>query len=326
MGQFEELRLMKRVVHLYYERDLTQNEIAKLLGLSRPKVSRILSEARRRGIVRIHIVDPIESCQDLAALLCRHFGLQEAIVIPSATHIPDMLRQEVGKAAAVYVQSRLQDKMSIGVGWGITVYESVKAMGEMRLPAARVAPLLGGLGQTPPDLQAFELARRLADKVGGTCTWLHAPCLLESAAAREAFLREPSVSEALERARNVDIALVGMDALWKHTSLVKVEAMSAADLTLLDERQAVGQCCCRFYDVNGRMCAPELENRTIGISTAELAHIPLVIGVATALDTVEAILGALRGGFIKVLVSDQSAVEKVLMLEEDRLLSQQREL
>ena len=43
---------------LYYLDDLTQAEIARRLGTSRASVSRLLSEARRQGIVQIEISPP----------------------------------------------------------------------------------------------------------------------------------------------------------------------------------------------------------------------------------------------------------------------------
>ena len=46
---------MVNVARLYYEQNMTQNEIAKELGISRPLVSILLTEARACGIVTITI-------------------------------------------------------------------------------------------------------------------------------------------------------------------------------------------------------------------------------------------------------------------------------
>ena len=46
------------VARMYYEQDRTQSEIADRYGISRPMVSKLLKEARDRGIVTIRINAP----------------------------------------------------------------------------------------------------------------------------------------------------------------------------------------------------------------------------------------------------------------------------
>ena len=52
---------MVTVARMYYEQDMTQNEIAKVLGISRPLVSILLSEAKACGIVTFQIHDVANS-------------------------------------------------------------------------------------------------------------------------------------------------------------------------------------------------------------------------------------------------------------------------
>lgn len=51
----KKIERMVNVARLYYEQNMTQNEIAKELGISRPLVSILLTEARTCGIVTISI-------------------------------------------------------------------------------------------------------------------------------------------------------------------------------------------------------------------------------------------------------------------------------
>ena len=46
---------MAEVARLYYVRDLTQQDIAERLGVSRFKVVRLLAQARSEGVVRFEI-------------------------------------------------------------------------------------------------------------------------------------------------------------------------------------------------------------------------------------------------------------------------------
>ena len=318
MSDLTELRLMKKVAHLYYEMDATQQEIAAKLNLSRPKVSRLLKQARETGIVRISIADAIESCSDLSSTLRAYFNLKEAVVVPTSAYIPDMFRQVVGKAAATYLNQTLQSRMSIGISWGITLYETVKAMAPLKLSQVHVVQLMGGLGQTSPVLQSLELAKQLAELTGGTCHMLHAPAITGSAEARDAITLERSISQVLDLARTIDLAVVGFDALWRHTSLVQVEGLGPQELSALDRAKAVGECCFHFYGITGETALPELDRRTIAIELDELKDVPNVVGVATGLDTTEAILGGLNLGVLDVLITDEISAEKIIMLEDDR--------
>lgn len=54
----DQLRMMTKVSHLYHNRGMVQSEIARQLGLSQARVSRLLSAAEEANIVRTIIVPP----------------------------------------------------------------------------------------------------------------------------------------------------------------------------------------------------------------------------------------------------------------------------
>ena len=55
MGRAE----MAEVARLYYVRELTQQDIANRLGVSRFKVLRLLEQARAQRVVRFEIDEPV---------------------------------------------------------------------------------------------------------------------------------------------------------------------------------------------------------------------------------------------------------------------------
>ncbi|RLC38193.1 MAG: hypothetical protein DRH33_04895 [Candidatus Nealsonbacteria bacterium] len=313
----EKLRLLKRVAHLYYEKDMNQREIAKLLGVSRPQISRMLTDAKKKGIVKITILDKVDSCEDLEASLKKYFNLKDAIVVPTTNYIPDMIRQVIGKIAANYLNSIVKNNCKIGVSWGISIYEMVKAIESTEADGIEVVQLIGGLGQTAPVLQSFEFSKKLANKFNGTCHLLHAPGITSKREIADSLKKDKEINRILALGKVVDIAIVGLDALWRHRSLVQVENLSEDDLRTLEDKKAVGQTCFRFYDIRGNICDENLNERVIGISLDELKKIDTVIGIATSLDTIEAIVGGLRSGFLDVLISDEKTVEEIIVQQED---------
>ncbi len=315
----KKLRLLKKVAHLYYEKDMNQREIAKLIGVSRPQISRMLTDAKKEGIVKITILDKVDSCEDLEVSLKKYFNLKDAIVVPTTNYIPDMIRQVVGKAGANYLKNKIKNNYKIGISWGISIYEMIKAFEPIEIDGIQVVQLIGGLGQTSTVLQSSELSKQVANKFNGSYHLLHAPGIVSKKEIADFLKKDKEISRILKLGEEVDMAIVGLDSLWRHRSLVQVENLSEDDLRILEDKKAVGQTCFRFYDTRGNICDENLNERVIAISLDELKKINTVVGIATSLDTIEAIIGGLRSGFLDVLISDEKTVEEIIVRQEDSI-------
>jgi deoxyribonucleoside regulator len=73
--------------------------------------------------------------------------------------------------------------------------------------------------------------------------------------------------------------------------------------------------CGQFFDTQGKIMDVELNQRSIGIGLSTLQNIDPVVAVAGGEAKAEAILGALRGRFLNVLITDDAAALKVLEME-----------
>jgi len=82
------------------------------------------------------------------------------------------------------------------------------------------------------------------------------------------------------------------------------------------ECRGVGEIGAYVYDIEGNPCAHEYANRVIGLTLAELRGIPFRIGVAATELKCLPIYGALRGGYLHVLITDEAAARGVLGLFE----------
>ncbi len=111
---------------------LTQNEIADKLGIGRVTVVRNINEAIRQREVKIWIEGDVAECFELEAALKQAFGFKDAVVVPEPT-LPEHITKSVGIAAGMYVSDVLTDHMSIGVGWGATLYESLQTFAPREL-------------------------------------------------------------------------------------------------------------------------------------------------------------------------------------------------
>src|SRR3954451_24222764 len=91
--------LLVRVSRLYYEAGETQERIAGLVGVTRPQVSKLLKEARTRGVVEIRIVDEAEGAAPLAERLRQRFGVPEVHLAPTIEGDPAASRRRLGPVA-----------------------------------------------------------------------------------------------------------------------------------------------------------------------------------------------------------------------------------
>ena len=91
--------------------------------------------------------------------------------------------------------------------------------------------------------------------------------------------------------------------------------MNADDVRILAEHKIVGDILGQFFDANGVVADLPLHDRRIGIELSDLKQIPKVVGVAGGMHKAEAILGALRGGYLDVLVTNEIAAIRLLELE-----------
>lgn len=310
--------VLAEVATLYWIDKLTQEQIARQIGRSVPTVSRLLAEAEAAGLIEVRIRYPVAVNAELQAELARRFGLRVARVLAAPSDDPARLLSHVGELAARYLTAVLADGMTISVGWGTALYEVVQAMRPGHYRDVRVAQQLGSLGSKLPPIDNHYIVRLLADRLGGTPHFLPAPMIVESEMVRESLLQDPQLRETLEVNRSADIFLTGLGVPEPDLSgLYRAGYVQEELLTSIREQGAVGDLLVDFYDITGRRLDLPVTRRVIGLSLDEGRSIPMSIGVAVGLRKAAAILGALRGGFLHVLVTDEETARAVLRLDEE---------
>jgi DNA-binding transcriptional regulator LsrR (DeoR family) len=315
MPTYETLRLINNILTLYYVEEVTQSEIAQRLGLSTAKVNRLLQQARELGYVNISIRTPFQHLFDLEARLKAVFGLQEAMVLPAVGDSTTSLLNALGTVASEYLLDHLRDGDVLGVGGGTAVNAVLQAIEPARAYRVEVVPILGAVqGQISTDVNY--LASRLAERLGGKAYQLHAPAFVETKEQCETLKSMGPVKEILDIARRANIALLGVGTVDAESSrFVQFTALSADDMRrIAEDCGGVGEIGAYVYDIEGRACANEYADRIIGLSLDDIHDIPFRIGVAATAAKALPIYGALRGGYLHVLITDESAACGVLQL------------
>jgi len=317
----ERTERLAQVASMYYEQDLTQDEIARRVGTSRSTVSRMIQEAREEGVVEITVHYPWKTVPELEDGLVSRFGLRQARVLLGRGRPYGEILRGLGVLAARTVESVLVAGTTLSISWGMAVYNTVRALRpDPELPTASrltVVQMVGAVGEGDPLIDGPELARLLANVRGGEYRYLHAPLIVEDARARDVLLQEPRIREVLELARRADVALVGIGAPEPEVySLLRAGYLDREALAHMRGQGVVGDICARHYDAQGNVLDISLNRRIVGIELEALHDIEQVVGVAGGEAKAAAILGALRDGHVNVLVTDDAAARKILDLEQ----------
>ncbi len=310
--------VLAEVATLYWIDKLTQEQIARQIGRSVPTVSRLLAEAEAAGLIEVRIRYPVAVNAELQAELSKRFGLRVARVLAAQSDDPARRLAHIGELAARYFTAILADGMTVSVGWGTTLYEVVQALRPGHYRDIHVAQALGSMGSKLPPFDNHLIVRLLADRLGATPHFLPAPMIVESEMVRESLLQDAQLRETLEVGRRADITLTGMGIPEPELSGLHRAGYADADaLTSIREQGAVGDILVDFYDINGRRLDLPVTRRVIGLSLDEMRATPLTIGVAVGARKAAAILGALRGEFLHVLVTDEDTARAVIQLDDE---------
>lgn len=304
-----DIRRLVEVARLYYESGLTQAEIARMLHVSRPGVQRMVQAAREQGIVRISISDPLDVAGTLGKDLQAAFDLERVIVVPAVPSDRQATKARVGEAGARYLESILKDDVILGVAWGTTVHEVAKALRPARLAGLRVVQMVGELGLRSEPGETF---RAIADRLGGQAIALPAPAMEENAAVRRSIRMSSHIQEVFRILRRANVALMGVGPVTETATIVKRGQITEAVMRRLAQEGAAGEMNTKFFDIRGRPLKA-INEQIIGMDLGEVRRIPRVIAVVSdGPGKVAAVLGALRGRYLDVLITDENLAGQVM--------------
>lgn len=301
------------IARLYYEDNYTQQMIATKTGLSRPYVSKLLNEARESGIVEIRINGPDTAESHIERNLRETFGLKKVIAVPVMNSPEDNLRIKLSNALSRYLNMIVSDNDVIGVSWGTTLYVcSLNLKMFEEIENIQVVQMCGAISMADKDIYASEIPKKFAEALNGTPYLLPLPAVVDNIEAKNAIIKDKSVSEILNMANQANVAIYSVGIFGHNRTLCRAGYVSPQKADELLRKGAVGDMCSRIINSHGQICDPELDSRTIGIELEDLKNKEYSIAVAGGLDKVECIRAALRGGYANVLITDEDAGRELL--------------
>ena len=300
-------RLVRLVARMYYEDGQSQPDIANSLNISQGTVSRFLKKAEEDGVVRTAVVPPSGTFVDLEEYLEDRYGLAQVIIGRAAVNSEEGARQATGAAAAHFLGSILRPGIVIGVAsWSASLASMVDQMHPLwKISGCKVVQIVGGVGHPSIEKRACYLVSRLAIMVQGEAHLLPGPGGVASKAAA-VLERDPHICETAALFNDITVVLLNIDSFEPFSCLfASGNGFSAEEIEHLAAKGAVGNVSFRFYNAAGDEVKNGSSDRVFGMGVERLKRIPTRVGVSCGQGNHAAILGALRGGWINVLVTDQ---------------------
>ncbi len=299
-----------QVAHLYYDENLSQQEIADRLTVSRSSIAQYLQQARDRGIVRIEVVNPTNTCENMALEIQDRTNLNRVFVVPSMHKYHDLTMRAIAGAASTYLEKTLVDSDILGIAWGRTITRIVQLLAPSIPRDIDVVPLMGERGYTGTYSQINQIVLQAAKSFSAHPYFLLAPMFVGSKQLRDDLLHDPAVSMVVERWDKLTTAVIGIGAVPPQPG--SIVYVGTKYMRQMQEQGAVGDICGRHFDNDGNLIEAEFYDRMISISLDQLRKINRVIAVAGGIEKSHAVMAAMRTKIFSVLFIDETLAENLL--------------
>lgn len=323
----QSVSLVLKVAYLYYIENKPQNEISSMLGISVTTVSRLLNKAREDKIVEFVIRDPYIECIRLEEQLRNRFHLKDIIIAPVISNDDgsesEMAEENAKKLVAMegarYLQRVIKESDILGVTWGSTVYHMINYLNPSQKVNAKFVTLHGSIACCENELDVRTLVSRMAKAFFGENYYLLTDALMSSKEASRIMREEKNNQRVFEMFGHVTISVSGIGSFYptEESVLASPDFMSTEDLEKLKQENVSGDIALRFFDHDGQECNTTLKERMISISMEQFKKIDRKISLVSGVSKANAVLSALKGGLVDVLILDSNLAEALLKLSED---------
>jgi DNA-binding transcriptional regulator LsrR (DeoR family) len=296
-------RLRARAVWLYFVEGHTQNEIATMLGLNRVAVVRLIADARRRNEVRISISAPLAELSGIEQAVQARTGVARVIAAPVSVAGIDPVKV-IAAAVGSFVNASMRAGMTVGVGWGRTLYNSLPFIAGRTLDDFRVVSLLGGIAAAR-RFNPAEFAWQFAELFQGEGYLIPAPAIVDSPETKHALLEHCGLAEIFQMADHLDLALVSVGSMSTIQTSYRMGHLSEAERRELVAAGAVGDILYNFIDADGRLVDHPVNRRIMSVDLAQLRRTPERVLVSGGAEKRAVLRGAIKAIAPTILITDE---------------------
>lgn len=235
-------------------------------------------------------------------------NLKNVVIVPGDSDQTDLVKKEIGRAAARFLRKISEPDQIVAVSGGSTML----AVAEMMKPTSALKqttfiPARGGVGESV-ELETNYIASLMAKNTKGKYRLMHVPEQV-SDQTYEMLLREPNILEVMEFLKKAGIVVHGIgDA---KTMAIRRKS-NASVLKKLEQEKAVGETFGYYFNRDG-----EIVERvpTLGLKLDDLEKAEKLIAVAGGSSKAEAILAICSKVSRDTLITDEGAAKAILEIQ-----------
>jgi DNA-binding transcriptional regulator LsrR (DeoR family) len=295
---------------LHFENNLSQQEIAQRLSLSKMTVSRVLQKAKETGVVNIRVKSPFSFNSTLGKEIEEKYGIEKAIIVKKVN--PEGLTGAdlVASMHAYYLAISDLEKTVLGIGGGNTIGKMVRHLVSIHTKSLHIVQLIGGLSAVDYK-NPLTLMQEICRKLDARGTYLTSFATVENKELRDSIFHSSMGKKILKMWDTCTDALFGIGAIEKGTFL-SPELVQDEEFKTLKQLGAIGDVLGYCFDIQGKFIKTKLEDRLVSIPMNMLMKIPRRVALSVGVDKVTTTHGALMTGVITTFITDENTAKLVL--------------
>ncbi|PXV93338.1 DNA-binding transcriptional regulator LsrR (DeoR family) [Lachnotalea glycerini] len=306
-----ELRLLVKICKMYYLEDLSQNEIAKQLFISRPQVSKLISKAKQKNIISFQINDPFSEEDKAAEQLKKRYHIEDVLVVDTRDVNSECASEKLAKNMSFLITRYVSNGSVIGISAGYTVAACSKYCNIYNCKNLQFIPLVAGQSFEGENWYANQSCQRFASRLKSKYMLLNTPLIIRNTQAREELENNIAVRPVLDCYDHLDTILLGIGQATPESTLGKC-SISKDEINWAYEHGVKAVIGASFIDAGGNEISGTQSDFFIGIKVAQIRKCKSVVAVATGIHKVEAIKATLKGEYVNAFCTDLVTAQELL--------------
>ena len=303
----EKQKKLAYVARKYYIEDQKQSDIARDLGVSRPLISRMLSEARELGLVEITIHEPGAREARLLERLRLSSSIRGGVLVEEGDS-SDATNRLLSQGAMELL--RQLGVRRLGVGWGYLIGQLVSWLEknpQYNSTVTDICPLVGNASIPARNYQSNENVRLMAQQLGAAPHFLYLPALPDSLEEKQVLCSTEVYRQIYQQWEALDTALVNIGDYPSSPDFASLVRYGS----LLQQQRACGRMLIYYFNEEGCVI-PSEQDFAIQIPIDLLKRCPNIIGVCSANTSAKALGGALKSGFFTHIAARSELIRTLL--------------
>ena len=226
----------------------------------------------------------------------------------------------IGTETIKLLETYLHDDDIVGVSMGRTLHNVCCSQRiNTNSIACTFVPVIGGVSsgrRSSVNIHANQIAFEFAQLFKSEYVDFFSPAMFSDKKIMNGFMQEKMMQRILKYYEQMKTVIMGIGIPHRERStMVKAGYVTEEEMDTLIEQRIVGDISLQFYDRYGNTDRYRSFNeRVAGMPLEQLRHVENRIGIGSGLEKVEAVYGALQGGYINILVTDEECAQELIAL------------